>query len=47
MYTFEFKIFNYSLNLYLLNGIDWLKISDTIETYVVSAGFYRLTPKIL
>jgi hypothetical protein len=43
----EFKIFNYSLNLYLLNGVSWLKVANTIDAYLVSAGFYRSTPKIL
>jgi hypothetical protein len=44
---YEFKIFNYSLNLYLLNGISWLKVADTIYASLVSTGFHRPTLKIL
>jgi hypothetical protein len=47
MHEFEFKIFNYSLNLYLLNGVGWRKVADIIDLSLVSAGFHRPTPKIL
>jgi hypothetical protein len=47
MYEFEFKIFNYNLNLYLLNGVGWLKIADIIDASLILSGFHRLTPKIL
>jgi hypothetical protein len=29
MYQFEFEIFKYSCNLYLSNGVSWLKLADT------------------
>jgi hypothetical protein len=29
MYEFKFKIFKYSCNLYLSNGVGWLKLVDT------------------
>jgi hypothetical protein len=47
LYEFEFEIFNYSLNMYLLISVSWIKIADTIDASMVSAGFYRWTPKIL
>jgi hypothetical protein len=40
MFEFEFEIFNYSLNLYLLNGVNWFKVADTIDASLISAGFY-------
>jgi hypothetical protein len=40
MYEFELKIFNYSLNLYLLNSVDWLKVVNIIDASLVSAGFH-------
>jgi hypothetical protein len=39
MYEFEFEIFNYSLNLYLLNGVSWHKIADIIDLSLVTASF--------
>jgi hypothetical protein len=47
MYEFEFEIFNYSLNLYLLNGVSWRKVADTIDLSLVSANFRQPTLKIL
>jgi hypothetical protein len=38
MYEFEFEIFKYSCNLYLPNGVDWLKPADAIDPSVVSDG---------
>jgi hypothetical protein len=32
IYKFEFEIFKYSCNLYLLNGIGWLKLADTRDS---------------
>jgi hypothetical protein len=29
MYEFELEIFKYSCNLYLSNGVGWLKLADT------------------
>jgi hypothetical protein len=46
MYEFEFEIFKYSYNLHLLNGVDWIKLDDTIDPSLVSAGLSYQTPKI-
>jgi hypothetical protein len=37
LYEFEFEIFKYSLNMYILNGVDWLKVTNTIDPSLVSA----------
>jgi hypothetical protein len=38
MYEIEFEIFKYNCNMYLSNGVDWLKLADTIDPSLVSAG---------
>jgi hypothetical protein len=38
MYEFEFEIFKYNYNLYLLNGVGWLKLADTKDPSLVLAG---------
>jgi hypothetical protein len=45
LYEFEFEIspihfgrFNCSLNLYILNGVGWLKVPDTIDPSLVSTS---------
>jgi hypothetical protein len=35
---FEFKIFKCSCNLYLSNGVVWLKPAGTIDSCLVSTG---------
>jgi hypothetical protein len=32
LYEFEFEIFKYNFNLYLSNGVDWLKLADTKDS---------------
>jgi hypothetical protein len=38
MYEFEFEIFKYSCNLYVLNGAGWLKLADIIDLSLISTG---------
>jgi hypothetical protein len=38
LYEFEFEIFKYSCNLYLSNGVSWLKLADTKNPSLVSTG---------
>jgi hypothetical protein len=49
MYEFEnnpvcFGRFKCIMNLWLLNGVGWLKLVDTIDVSLVSAGLSHMTP---
>jgi hypothetical protein len=39
MYEFKFEIFKYSCNLYLLNGVRWITLADTIDQSLVWTDF--------
>jgi hypothetical protein len=38
MYKFEFEIFKYNCNLYLSNGVGWLKLANTKDCLLHSTG---------
>jgi hypothetical protein len=38
MYEFEFKIFKSCCNLYLSNGVGWVKLVDIIDQSLVLVG---------
>jgi hypothetical protein len=35
------------LNLWLLNGVGWLKVANTVDASLISVGLSHMTPKIL
>jgi hypothetical protein len=54
LYEFEFEKshvcfsrFKCILNMWLLNGVDWLKVADTIDASLVSSDLSHMTLKIL
>jgi hypothetical protein len=38
VYEFEFEIFKYGCNLYLSNGVGWLKLADIKDSSLISAS---------
>jgi hypothetical protein len=54
LYQFEFENntiyfgrFKCILNLWVLNGVGWLKVADTIDASLISVGLSHMTPPIL